>query len=133
MGIYDRDYIRDRPRGGFGTFTLWSVTTWLIVINLAVFLTDNLIFSIIQPFAVIFILFIEPTGMIGIVNRVRDAMLRIVAQRRQLVVPSLFADVDPDALARRLIPLAEPKPVMRMLWPATGGVTGAAGIETRRL
>jgi hypothetical protein len=33
--------------------------------------------------------------------------LRIVAQRRQLVVPSLFADFDADALARRLIPLSE--------------------------
>ena len=43
MGIYDRDYIRDRPRGGFGTFSLWSVTTWLIVINVAVFFTDNLL------------------------------------------------------------------------------------------
>ena len=38
----------------------------------------------------------------------RDAVLRIVAQRRQMVVHSLFADYDPDALARRLIPLAEP-------------------------
>ena len=37
----------------------------------------------------------------------RDACLRIVAQRRQLVVPSLFADYDPEALERRLIPLAE--------------------------
>ena len=43
MGIYDRDYIRDRPRGGFGPFSLWSVTTWLIVINVAVYLTDHLL------------------------------------------------------------------------------------------
>ena len=39
----------------------------------------------------------------------RDAWLRIIAQRRQIVVPSLFADYDPDALERRLIPLADPE------------------------
>ena len=39
--------------------------------------------------------------------KLRDACLRIVAQRRQMIVPSLFADYDPEALERRLIPLAE--------------------------
>ena len=42
-------------------------------------------------------------------NQVRDTVLRVVAQRRQIVVPSLFADYDPDALAPQLIPLAEPE------------------------
>jgi membrane associated rhomboid family serine protease len=42
MGIYDRDYYRrPAPRGGFGNFQIWSVTTWLIVINVAVFLIDS--------------------------------------------------------------------------------------------
>jgi hypothetical protein len=45
--------------------------------------------------------------LISLVAKLRDAGLRIVAQRRQMVVPSLFADYDPDALERRLIPLAE--------------------------
>jgi hypothetical protein len=40
------------------------------------------------------------------INHMRDSVLRIIAQRRQIVVPSLFADYDPDALERRLIPLA---------------------------
>ena len=41
MGIYDRDYYREPlPRGGFGHFSAWSVTTWLIVINVAVFFAD---------------------------------------------------------------------------------------------
>jgi membrane associated rhomboid family serine protease len=41
MGIYDRDYYRSSlPRGGFGHFSAWSVTTWLIVINVAVFFVD---------------------------------------------------------------------------------------------
>src|SRR4051794_40590803 len=42
MGIYDRDYYRSSlPRGGFGYFDAWSVTTWLIVINVAVFFVDE--------------------------------------------------------------------------------------------
>lgn len=51
------------------------------------------------------ILFLVPGGLIAIVNSVRDSVLRVVAQRRQIVVPSLFADYDPDLLAHRLIPL----------------------------
>lgn len=43
MGIYDRDYIRRAPRGGFGAFTLWSATTWLIIINVAVFVIDSIL------------------------------------------------------------------------------------------
>lgn len=53
------------------------------------------------------ILFLAPGGFISIANGVRDSVLRIVAQRRRLVVPSLFADYDPDTLARQLIPLAD--------------------------
>jgi membrane associated rhomboid family serine protease len=41
MGIYDRDYYRQSlPRGGFGHFDAWSVTTWLIILNVAVFFVD---------------------------------------------------------------------------------------------
>jgi membrane associated rhomboid family serine protease len=43
MGIYDRDYYRQTPRGGFGSFSPWSVTTWLIGINVAVFILDGMI------------------------------------------------------------------------------------------
>jgi membrane associated rhomboid family serine protease len=43
MGIYDRDYVRNRPRGGFGDFAVASVTTWLIVINVAVFFADGIL------------------------------------------------------------------------------------------
>ncbi|HVE94244.1 MAG TPA: ABC transporter permease [Acidimicrobiales bacterium] len=55
------------------------------------------------------VLYIVPAGLIGAIVSIRDAWLRIIAQRRQIVVPSLFADYDPDALARRLIPLADPQ------------------------
>jgi membrane associated rhomboid family serine protease len=41
MGIYDRDYYRSPSgRGGFGTFDAWTVTTWLIAVNVAVFVLD---------------------------------------------------------------------------------------------
>jgi branched-chain amino acid transport system permease protein len=53
------------------------------------------------------ILFIAPGGLVDLVNRGRDAVLRIIAQRRGIVVPSLFADYDPEVLSRRLIPLGE--------------------------
>jgi membrane associated rhomboid family serine protease len=46
MGIYDRDYYRDRPpRGGFGNFSMASVTTTLIALNVAVFIVDALLFQ----------------------------------------------------------------------------------------
>jgi membrane associated rhomboid family serine protease len=40
MGLYDRHYYRDKPRSGVGAVQLWSLTTWLMVINIALFLTD---------------------------------------------------------------------------------------------
>jgi membrane associated rhomboid family serine protease len=44
MGIYDRDYYRDRgPRYGLGSLRVGTVTTWLIILNVAVFLLDNLL------------------------------------------------------------------------------------------
>ena len=43
MGIHDRDYYHDpAPRGGFAAMHMWSVTTWLIVSNVAVFLIDQI-------------------------------------------------------------------------------------------
>src|SRR5688500_8507435 len=48
MALQDRDYSRvDVPPptrvtggGGFGTMRMWSVSTWLIVINVALFVID---------------------------------------------------------------------------------------------
>jgi branched-chain amino acid transport system permease protein len=53
------------------------------------------------------LIFIAPGGLISLIMRLRDSVLRIIAQRRQIVVPSLFADYDPEALERRLVPLGE--------------------------
>jgi membrane associated rhomboid family serine protease len=43
MGLYDREYIR-RPADGsaVGRLPPWSVSTWLIVINVAVFVLDQM-------------------------------------------------------------------------------------------
>ena len=60
------------------------------------------------PLVALVLLYIEPGGLISIVTRARDAVLRIVAQRNQIVVPSLFADVDPESLHLRLVPIAAP-------------------------
>jgi branched-chain amino acid transport system permease protein len=69
------------------------------------FFPGNIIFDSLQPFAVLMLLFIAPGGLVSLVNKVRDAVLRIVAQRRHLVVPSLFADRDPYDLEAQLVPL----------------------------
>lgn len=46
MGIYDRDYYRTPSRrGGFGSFSFISVTTWLIIINVAVFIIDRILYQ----------------------------------------------------------------------------------------
>jgi branched-chain amino acid transport system permease protein len=78
----------------------YNVTTY--------FFPGNLFWEAVKPGAVAFLLWVEPGGLIALVNHLRDSVLRIMAQRRQIVVPSLFADVDPEALERKKIPLAEP-------------------------
>lgn len=44
MSSYDRDYMRDEPRRGPAGPSTWSVVTWLIVINVAVYVVNNLVF-----------------------------------------------------------------------------------------
>jgi membrane associated rhomboid family serine protease len=44
MGFYDRDYYRDPARRNpFAALRGWSITTWLIAINVAVFLIDGML------------------------------------------------------------------------------------------
>lgn len=58
----------------------------------------------------LFILFAAPGGLISLVNSGRDSVLRVIAQRRQIIVPSLFADYDADAESRQLIALGDVDP-----------------------
>ncbi len=45
MGIQDRDYIRmgQRSKSGMGSLRFISFNSWLIIINVAVFLVDGLL------------------------------------------------------------------------------------------
>jgi membrane associated rhomboid family serine protease len=44
MGIYDRDYVRQpRQSNPLGALRMWSVNTWLIVINVAIFFVDAIL------------------------------------------------------------------------------------------
>jgi len=71
-------------------------------------INSNVIADYILPLLPLGILYAVPGGLASIVVGVRDSVLRVIAQRRQLVVPSLFADYDPDTVARRLVPLRPP-------------------------
>lgn len=53
MGIADRDYTRAGPgstrsTGGLGSVRMWSVNTWLIVLCVAVFVLNNIVFRHVQ-------------------------------------------------------------------------------------
>jgi branched-chain amino acid transport system permease protein len=71
------------------------------------FFKSALFLTVIAAGVPVYLLFAFPGGLISIFNKGRDSVLRIVAQRRQIVVPSLFADYDPEVLERQLIPLSE--------------------------
>jgi len=42
MGLADRDYYRNKPPRGYGSMSAWSITTWLIAINVAVYVVNEL-------------------------------------------------------------------------------------------
>ena len=58
-------------------------------------------------FGLVVLMFI-PGGLVQIVFGVRDAILRVVAMRQHIVVPSLFEDYSPDAWEKRQAPLSQP-------------------------
>jgi branched-chain amino acid transport system permease protein len=71
------------------------------------FFQNNFLWGFVIGLIPVIILYVAPGGVISILNQVRDSWLRIIAQRRQIVVPSLFEDYDPEMLEKRLIPLSE--------------------------
>ena len=56
----------------------------------------------------ILLLYFFPGGLLSVINNLRDGVLRIVAQRKGMVVPALFRGQDAAALASRLTPMAPP-------------------------
>jgi branched-chain amino acid transport system permease protein len=75
---------------------------------LTYFFSGNFIVTVIATPLPLILLYIAPGGLLALLLSLRDSMLRIVAQRKQIVVPSLFADYDVEALERKLVPLSEP-------------------------
>ena len=94
--------------GGVGS--VWGALLGSLYVNGAQFLLTDLpeLAPIFGSASALILLYIQPGGLIAIFARARDAILRIIAQRNQLVVPSLFADMDPEALHLRLIPITAP-------------------------
>jgi branched-chain amino acid transport system permease protein len=82
-------------------------TSWFAIFGY--FDVNQIIQTFVEGGGPLYLLLIAPAGLISIVNMGRDSILRVIAQRRQIVVPSLFADYDPDALERQQIPLREPE------------------------
>lgn len=86
---------------------------------------SNVLLQSMQAALLVGLLLFAPGGFSSMLVAARDSMLRIIAQRRRIVVPSLFADIDPEALRNRLVPLAEPM--------ADRGLNGLAGDERYHL
>ncbi len=75
--------------------------------------------SVFLPVVPLVILYITPGGLLGAAATARDALLRIIARRRHLIVPSLYGDATAEALETQLIPLA----------PAVTFATNASGFQ----
>jgi len=64
--------------------------------------------STLLPALPLVILYFAPGGLLGAAATARDAVLRIIARRNRMIVPSLYGDLTPEALQQQLIPLAPP-------------------------
>ncbi len=94
--------------GGVGS--TFGVLLGALYFSMQRLVTNDLWALVVGPVGLLAVLYISPGGLAALVTSIRDGILKIVAQRRQMVVPALFADIDPAALESRLIPLAEPIP-----------------------
>lgn len=74
------------------------------------FLGSGVITQYIATTLPILVLYFAPGGLLAVFSGVRDSLLRIVAQRKGLVVPSLFRGSDAAAIASRLTPMSPPLP-----------------------
>ena len=91
--------------GGVGSVT--GALLGALYFSLQRLLTNQFWQFVIGPFGVLIVLYIAPGGLASIVTSLRDGVLKIIAQRRQMVVPALFSDIDAAAVENQLIPLAE--------------------------
>jgi branched-chain amino acid transport system permease protein len=94
--------------GGIGSLSGALIGGGLYIASTLYSRGNNVVAFFLDPaFVLLAVLYILPGGAASGVYKLRDSLLRIVAQRRQIVVPALFADIDPAVLAKQLIPLAE--------------------------
>lgn len=68
------------------------------------------LFPLITGAGGLILLMIAPGGLAQLFFGMRDAVLRVVAIRRHIIVPSLFADYSPEAWEKRLTPLSPGSP-----------------------
>jgi branched-chain amino acid transport system permease protein len=92
--------------GGVGS--VYGALLGALYYSLQKLVTNDAWALVLGPVGLLVILYIAPGGLASLFTAFRDGVLKIIAQRRQMVVPALFADVDISALENRLIPLAEP-------------------------
>ena len=118
MGIYDRDYARGGPRSrsGLGSMRMWSVNTWIIIINVAVFVIDSMLVS---------------SGFSVNVNMGNAWVQGVTATQRERAVPESIQNpqtLQKKAVVRRSLSLAGSRAV-RLIDPQTGEVLGERRIS----
>lgn len=89
-----------------GVASVGGVLLGVALLEGLTFAPSSLLLTLLVGTGTLAIVYIFPGGITEALTGLRTAVLRIVAQRRGLVVPELYAEVDPEALANRLIPLA---------------------------
>lgn len=72
--------------------------------------TGDFLLLLFGPLAALLLMYAAPGGLVSLLHMARDSALRIVAQRRQILTPGLFVDVDADVHAAQLAPLHDPLP-----------------------
>lgn len=68
------------------------------------------LFGIVTGIGGLMLMMFMPGGFAQAIFGMRDAVLRVVALRKHIIVPSLFADYSPEAWEKRLTPLAPTAP-----------------------
>lgn len=132
MGIYDREYIRVGPRSksGLGSLRFISFNSWLIIVNVAVFILDILLAS----HAVPIVIDTEPANLNLRGKQITGPYLNALRQQIPAQVPILIRDrsgnvyQDPKG---RTVPNPALRPggvVFRQVADANGQAVGVAEI-----
>lgn len=107
-----------------GASTVSGALLGVAILEGTTHLPSNPVTNIIVATATVVIIFVFPGGVATSLAKVRNSALRIVAQRRRILVPSLYSDIDAAALSSRLIPLGS-------ALPGAGRATLPAGVDYR--